>query len=268
MRPLWASNISIIVASFNAAVFAKDAVEYTKNVTRYLHYILFALLFAIVLLGFRYFYKDHREIISQENQPNDLARKDSGTLEKSNEVSHDIDNKHREEFADKSYSQSLRSENERPVIDLHKDTLPNEFVINRNVFNHPFWKITIGLVISSVILIMLSGIILFRSQVYYVVLRNHIQTEQEANDLVRMANQALQDKGIKNLKASRLYKGKQANQYLVTINGGYLMESEAQDVRDLLLSNGFNQSITPEVKPSNAAFFRKLVYLNQLFSNE
>jgi Ca2+/Na+ antiporter len=264
LRPIWSSNLSIIVASFNAAVFAKDAVEYTKNVTRYLHYILIAILVAIVLLVIRYFYKDHKEVqIQSEDQiaPEQIKFRQGGNS-KVNEVKHP---EHVEFSENRSPNFAIQEGGNDRNISISENTLNKSHVAERSAFNHPVWKITIGLVFSSVILLFLSGIILYKSQVYYVVLRNNIQTEREANDLVRMTNQALEEKGLKNLKALRLYKGKHTGQYLVTINGGYLVQSEAESVKNLLVSNGFNKSVNPEVKPSGAAFIRKLVYMNQFF---
>lgn len=224
LKPVWSSNLSIIAASFNAAFFVKDAMEYTKNVTRYLHYILFAIFVAVVLLVIRYFHKDSKETdIHIGDNNGDAKNVNSQELENTDGI---------------------------------------------NVFNHPIWKAAIGLVISSVVLVFISGIILYKSQVYYVVLRNNVQTEKEADNFVRMANQTIEQKGLKNLKAFRLYKGRQSDQYLVTINGGYLIQSEAENVKNLLIKNGIKTSSNPEVRPSGAAFLRKLVYLNQLFSNE
>jgi cell division protein FtsL len=288
LRPVWSSNFSILAFSLNASLFIKDAVEYTKNITRYLHFILLGLVVAIVLLIFRFLFEDkdasdinnmdvEQKIKDTKNGADNIgnstinAENDSDQVELERENSpllSEIINDSRREFCHKSEDQNTigkteKSESsENSVINLRKGDSKNGLII------HPLWKITFGLVISTVLFVLISGIILYKSDVYYVVLRNNIQSEYEANELVRMSNEALRAKGIEDYKASRLYKGKKANQYLVTINGGFLVEDDAERVKDMLISNGFNNTVTPVVNRSSADFKRKLVYLNQLFSNE
>jgi hypothetical protein len=287
LKPYYSSKISIIIFSIQATFFLKDAREFTQALFRNEEYVLIALILMILLFGF-HFFQDRRRLqdIEKSDLNHDYREKLDDEKSDPKEQDHNKNPQacktQKSEFSDslsqvRIHAESEHQENtqcfytnafeqvegdsiiklEKTRQDIHsKGNVPNYRLISKVLFVS---------IVSMIIFIALSMVTLYLSDIHYVVLRNHILDRNEAYDFTNMANEALTMEGLQEYRATCLKKGDGEN-YMVTINGGFISEDQANRVLDKLKRISEDGVINPELKTSNAQFLRKLKYLKKDFT--
>jgi len=127
-------------------------------------------------------------------------------------------------------------------------------------------KVLIYLTIATVSIITCSIIYIYKRPIHYVLIKNNISKEA-ADKVCARVNNMLNTQGLSDYRAVRRAKKRypQKNDYLVSINGGYLSLKEASRTFEML-SKKLPGEREMELKSSNASPIRKLEYMGFYFS--
>jgi hypothetical protein len=137
---------------------------------------------------------------------------------------------------------------------------------NQNFIKKYFLKIAFALCTAFVIIGFLSLSLIRNYPIYYVKVKA-FKTESEAISYMNSINSRFESKSIYNLKARCLTRSSNPNKYkdgnyMITINRGYLTESNAESkLKDakLILGNQINLCVTKPTR--NISIRKKIIYL-------